>query len=76
MKAEHVEQRADKPPPPLPWFSAGEQQDYKGALAGIWDPHLDLVHLELPLDGGVLTLQAGQPRLDVLIGGDEGKVGG
>lgn len=39
-------------------------------------PDLDLVHLEFPLDGGVLALQAGQPRLDVLIGGDEGKVGG
>lgn len=38
--------------------------------------HLDLVDLELPLDAGVLPLQADQPRLDVLIGRDEGKVGG
>lgn len=38
--------------------------------------HLDLIDLELPLDTAVLSLQARQPRLDVLIGGDEGKVGG
>lgn len=38
--------------------------------------HLDLIDLQLPLDTGVLPLQAGQPGLDVLIGGDKGEVGG
>lgn len=38
--------------------------------------HLDLIDLQLPLDTAVLSLQAGQPRLDVLISGDKGKVGG
>lgn len=42
---------------------------------GICGPDLDLIHLEFPLDGGILALQAGQPRLDVLIGSDQGEVG-
>ena len=38
--------------------------------------YLDLIHLQLPLDATVLPLQARQACLDVLVGGDEGEVGG
>lgn len=64
---------------PSLWCQRGPTRNTPNAVkrsADVWPPHLDLVDLELPLDAGVLALQQGQPRLDVLVGADQGEVGG